>query len=143
MDPGRTLAEARAADAARAQGTAGPLAGVPALILTTTGARTRLPRTTVVDYTRDGDGYVIAASKGGAPTNPAWYHNLVANPQVTIEVDGERFEAMARVTTGVERDRLYERHGEMIPVFQTYPAKTDRVIPVVVLTRIAPASHTE
>ncbi len=114
----------------------GPLAGVPVMILTTTGARSGEARTTVVDYTRDGDDYVIAASKGGAPTNPSWYHNLRANPRVTIEVDGERFAADARVTTGAERDRLWNRHVEQIPVFGTYPAKTSRVIPMVVLKRV-------
>ncbi len=115
--------------------TTGPLAGVPALILTTTGARTGLPRTAVVDYTRDGDGYVIAASKGGAPTNPGWYHNIVADPHVMVEVNGERFEAIARITTDAERDRLWDRHAQTIPVFQTYPAKTERLIPVLVLRR--------
>jgi len=113
--------------------TKGPLAGVPALILTTTGARSGGKRTTVVDYTRDGDAYVIAASKGGAPTNPHWYHNLVANPRASIWVNGETFDVTARVTAGAERDRLYERHGEAIPVFKTYPSTTDRVIPVIVL----------
>jgi deazaflavin-dependent oxidoreductase (nitroreductase family) len=116
--------------------TMGPLAGVPALILTTTGARTGLERTTVVDYTRDGDAYVIVASKGGAPTNPAWYHNLVAHPRVTIEVAGKRFDATASVATGDQRDRLYERHAEAIPVFRSYPSKTERVIPVIVLDRV-------
>ena len=117
--------------------TQGPLAGVPALILTTTGARTGEKRTAVVDYTRSGDAYVIAATKGGAPTNPHWYHNLVVNPQASIWVNGETFEATARVTTGSERDMLYERHGDAIPVCKTYPSKTDRVIPVIVLTPVA------
>lgn len=115
--------------------TGGPLAGTPVLILTTTGARTGTSRSTVVDYTRDGDAYVVAASKGGAPTNPHWYHNLRANPRVTVEVDGERFEADARVATGEERDRLWQRHAETIPLFATYPSKTTRVIPMVVFTR--------
>lgn len=117
--------------------TAGPLVGTPVLILTTTGARTGTSRSTVVDYTRDGNAYVVAASKGGAPTNPAWYHNLRANPRVTVEVEGERFEADARVTSGEERDRLWQRHAETIPVFATYPSKTTRVIPMVVLTRVS------
>jgi deazaflavin-dependent oxidoreductase (nitroreductase family) len=116
--------------------TRGPLAGVPALILTTIGARTGEPRTTLVDYTRDGDSYVIAASKGGAPTNPHWYHNLVANPRASIWVNGETFDVTARLTIGAERDRLYERHGDAIAVFKTYPSKTDRVIPVIVLDRV-------
>ncbi len=115
--------------------TQGPMAGTPLLILTTTGARTGEPRTTVVDYSRDGDSWVVAASKGGAPTNPAWYHNLVAHPRVTVEVDGERFEAVAQVATGAERDRLWNRHVEAIPLFGDYPARTTRVIPIVVLDR--------
>lgn len=119
------------------QMTHGPLAGVPALILTTMGARTGQPRTTVVDYTRDGEDYVIAASKGGAPTNPAWYHNLRAHPRVSVEIDSERFEAEARVTAGEERDRLWRQHAEAIPVFREYPSKTTRVIPMVVLRRVA------
>ena len=115
--------------------TQGPMAGTPLLILTTTGARSGEPRTTVVDYSRDGDSWVVAASKGGAPTNPAWYHNLVAHPRVTVEVDAERFEATARVATGPERDRLWNRHVETIPLFGDYPARTTRVIPMVVLDR--------
>lgn len=115
--------------------TQGPMTGTPLLILTTTGARTGEPRTTVVDYSRDGDSWVVAASKGGAPTNPAWYHNLLAQPRVTIEVDGERFEATARAATGAERDRLWNRHVEAIPLFGDYPARTTRVIPIVVLDR--------
>jgi deazaflavin-dependent oxidoreductase (nitroreductase family) len=115
--------------------TQGPMAGTPLLILTTTGARTGEPRTTVVDHSRDGDSWVVAASKGGAPTNPAWYHNLVAHPRVTVEVDGERFEAVARVATGAERDRLWKRHVEAIPLFGDYPARTTRVIPMVVIDR--------
>ena len=116
--------------------TRGPMAGTPLLILTTTGARTGERRTTVVDYTRDGESYVVAASKGGAPTNPGWYFNLVARPQVTVEVDGERFEARARVATGAERDQLWARHVEAIPLFGDYPARTTRVIPMVVLDRV-------
>ena len=116
--------------------TQGPLAGVPALNLTTTGAKSGEKRTTLVDYTRDGDAYVVAASKGGAPTNPHWYHNLVANPRASIWVNGETFEVTARVTTGAERDRLYEHHGDAIPVFKTYPPKTDRIIPVIVLAPV-------
>ena len=115
--------------------TQGPMAGTPLLILTTTGARTGERRTVVVDYTRDGASYVVAASKGGAPTNPGWYFNLLAHPMVTVEVDGERFEAVARVATGAERDRLWSRHVETIPLFGDYPSRTTRVIPMVVLDR--------
>jgi deazaflavin-dependent oxidoreductase (nitroreductase family) len=77
------------------------------LLLTTTGARSRQPRLAPVGYSRDGDGYVIVASKGGSPTHPGWYHNLLANPVVTVEVGRGTFEARARVTEGAERDRLF------------------------------------
>jgi len=115
--------------------TEGPLAGRPTLILTTTGAKTCTKRTTPVNYSRDGDRYVIAATKGGAPTHPAWYHNLTAHPRVTIEVDGESFEALARVSDGAERERLWNGHVRLLPNFAEYPGKTSRVIPVVTLER--------
>ncbi len=116
--------------------TSGPMAGRPLMILTTTGARSGGPRGAVVTYTRDGDSYVIAASKSGAPTNPAWYHNLVANPIVTVEIGSEKFQATARVTQGAERDRLWDRHAAERPEFRDYPNKTSRVIPVIVLDRL-------
>ena len=83
--------------------TSGPFAGRPVLLLTTTGAKSGQPRLAPVVYSRDGERFVIVASKGGAPTHPAWYHNLVANPVVTVEVGGETFEARARVTEGAEQ----------------------------------------
>ena len=103
------------------------------LLLTTTGAKSGTVRTTPIAYTRDGDRYVIVASKGGAPTNPAWYHNLRAHPEVTIEVGGDEVRVRARPVKNVERDRLYARHAEVLPMFREYPKKTSRVIPVVVL----------
>src|SRR5437762_5390716 len=106
--------------------TSGPMAGRPLMILTTSGAKTGEPRSAVVTYTRDGDAYVIAASKSGAPTNPAWYHNLVANPAATVETDGETFGVTARVTEGAERDRLWDRHAAERPEFREYPQKTSR-----------------
>ena len=115
--------------------TSGPMAGRPLMILTTSGAKTGEPRTAVVTYTRDGDRYVIAASKSGAPTNPAWYHNLIANPTVTVETGGETFQATAQVTEGAERERLWAQHAEERPEFRDYPTKTSRVIPVVLLDR--------
>jgi deazaflavin-dependent oxidoreductase (nitroreductase family) len=114
----------------------GPFAGAPLLLLTTTGARTGRSHTTPVMYTDDGDRLLVYASKGGAPTNPAWYHNLVASPRVTVEVGTERFEADATVITGEERDRLYNRHAERYPGFAEYQEKTSRTIPVVALTRV-------
>jgi deazaflavin-dependent oxidoreductase (nitroreductase family) len=117
--------------------TSGPMAGRPLMILTTTGARSGQAREALITYTRDGDKYVIAASKSGAPTNPQWYHNIVANPTVTVETEGEKFDARATVTSGDERDRLWNQHATERPEFQEYPKKTDRVIPMITLERIA------
>ena len=118
------------------QVTRGPFAGRPVLLLTTTGARSGLPRLAPLVYSRDGDGYVIVASKGGAPTHPGWYHNLLVNPVVTVEVGGETFEARARVTEGAERDRLFAQRAADSPNFAEYQKRTTRVIPVVVLARL-------
>jgi deazaflavin-dependent oxidoreductase (nitroreductase family) len=90
-------------------------------------------------YLPDGERYIIFATKGGAPTNPHWYHNLVAHPEVTVEVGKgngtETFEATATVVTGEERDRLYARQVEVFPSFGDYVMKTSRVIPVIALER--------
>ena len=118
--------------------TEGPFAGRQVLVLTTTGAKSGQRRETPLVYTRDGDDIVIIASKGGAPSHPAWYHNIVANPRVTIEVDGARIEANARIAEGDERRRLYDRHAELHESFTEYEARTGgRVIPVIVLKRIS------
>lgn len=107
------------------------------LLLTTTGARSGQPRTTPVAYSTDGDHLVIAASKGGSPTNPDWYFNLLAHPVVTVELGTERFQARASVVTdGHERERLYARHAELMPGFADYPTKTTRQIPVILLDRL-------
>jgi deazaflavin-dependent oxidoreductase (nitroreductase family) len=116
--------------------TTGPMAGRPLMVLTTRGARSGEERTAVVTYTRDGDRYVIAASKSGAPTNPDWFHNLQANPEVRVEAAGEMFTAHATVATGEERDRLWEQHAGERPEFREYPKITDRVIPMILLDRI-------
>ncbi len=113
----------------------GMFAGSPLLLLTTVGARSGERRTHPVVYTRDGDDYVILASKGGAPTNPSWYHNLVANPDATAEVGPEQFEVHARVAEGDERDRLFDAQAAMMPQFAQYQRNTSRRIPVVVLKR--------
>ncbi len=113
----------------------GPFAGAPLLLLTTTGAKSGQTRTNPVVYTKDGDRLVIIASKGGAPKSPDWYHNLVANPTVTIELPGEKFEANASVAEGEERDRLYAAQAEVMPNFNDYQQKTSRRIPVVLLER--------
>ena len=116
--------------------TSGPFAGRPVLLLTTTGAKSGQPRLAPVVYSRDGEQYVIVASKGGAPTHPAWYLNLLANPVVTVEVGGETFELRATATEGAERDRLYEQHAAHSPSFAEYQRRTTRIIPVVVLERV-------
>ncbi|MDR3545141.1 MAG: nitroreductase family deazaflavin-dependent oxidoreductase [Candidatus Limnocylindrales bacterium] len=119
--------------------TSGPFAGRPVLLLTTKGAKSGQPRLAPLVYSRDGDGYVIVASKGGAPTHPAWYYNLLVHPHVTVEVGSETFEARARVTEGAERDRLFAERAAASPNFAEYQRRTARVIPVVVLERLETA----
>lgn len=113
----------------------GPFAGGSLLLLTTSGAKSGRQHTTPLAYTRDGDHYVIIASKGGAPTHPAWYHNLVAHPEVTVEVGSETFQAQANVAAGVERTRLFDHMAAQMPGFAEYQRNTTRQIPVIVLTR--------
>ena len=105
------------------------------LLLRTTGARSGKQRVNPLAYTTDGDRLVIIASKGGTPTNPDWYHNIVAHPDVTVEVGTETFEARATVVEGPERDELYAKQAAIMPNFAEYQAKTTRKIPVIVLTR--------
>jgi deazaflavin-dependent oxidoreductase (nitroreductase family) len=115
----------------------GMFADAPLVVITTTGAKSGRPRTTPLVHTRDGDRVVIIASKGGAPTHPDWFHNIKANPEVTVELPGETFRARAVVyTDGPERDRLYRAQAALMPNFAEYEAATDRVIPVVALERI-------
>jgi deazaflavin-dependent oxidoreductase (nitroreductase family) len=116
--------------------TTGPFADAPLMLMTTTGAKSGAARIIPIVFTRDGDRLVIAASKGGAPTNPDWYWNVVANPEVTIELPGETYRARATVADRPERDRLYAAHAAAMPGFAEYETKTDRVIPIVVLERI-------
>ena len=113
----------------------GPFAGAPMLLLTASGAKSGEQRTTPLVCLPDGDRYLIFASKGGAPTNPAWYHNLVAHPDVTVEVGTERFPATATELKGEERDRLYAKQAALRPAFGEYQQKTTRTIPVIALTR--------
>ena len=118
------------------QMTSGPFTGRTLLLLTTKGAKTSVERTSPLVYSRDGERFVIVASKGGAPTHPAWYHNLRAHPEVTLEVGKDKFRARASVATAAERRRLYDKHAERMPAFWDYEKKTTRKIPVVVLERI-------
>ena len=115
----------------------GQFEGAPLLLLTTTGAKTGRRLTSPVMYNTDGDRLLIFASKAGAPTNPAWYHNLVANPKVTLEVGTETFDATATVLRGEERDRLFARQAAQYPGFAEYQANTTRTIPVIALERVS------
>lgn len=108
----------------------------PLLLLTTKGARTGRERVNPLNYSRDGDRYIVMASKGGSPTHPDWFRNLVAHPVVTIEVDGERFTARAKVSEGDERRRLLKIHTSAMPFFSAYERRVKRrVIPVIALER--------
>jgi deazaflavin-dependent oxidoreductase (nitroreductase family) len=107
----------------------------PLLLLTHTGAKTGAKRTNPVAYFRDGDRYVIVASKGGAPTNPDWYHNLLANPEATIEVGTDTFAVRAEPASTEERERLWRMITSKNPAFAEYERKTSRTIPVVILER--------
>ncbi|MEU2034061.1 nitroreductase family deazaflavin-dependent oxidoreductase [Nocardia amamiensis] len=113
----------------------GPFAGRELLLLTTTGARSGLPRTNPLAFIRDGDDIIVIASKAGAPTNPDWFHNLRATPEATLEIGTETVRVTATpITEGPERDRLYAAMVEVMPGFAEYQEKTDRVIPVVRFT---------
>jgi deazaflavin-dependent oxidoreductase (nitroreductase family) len=115
----------------------GQFAGAPLLVLTTTGAKTGKQRTHPLVYLPDGDRIIVFASKGGAPTSPDWYHNLVANPTATVEVGNETFAVKATVLTGEERDRIFAKQAELMPGFAEYQEKTTRTIPVLVLERVS------
>ncbi len=115
----------------------GRLAGRPLLLLTTTGARSGRPFTTPLNYSPDGDRLVLIASKGGSPTHPDWYHNLVANPEVTIELGTETFQARASTAREPERTRLFDGQVAIMPFFEEYRQQvTAREIPVVILERL-------
>ena len=114
--------------------TSGPFVGRELVILTTKGAKTGAVHESPIVYSRDGDRYVVIASKGGAPTNPSWYHNLKAHPETTIEVGGDTVAVTATEATGEERDRLFSAQAEKSPQFGEYQDKTRRVIPVVILS---------
>ena len=110
--------------------------GAPTLLLTTTGRRSGEQRTTPLIFGRDGESYVIVASKGGAPQHPAWYVNLTAEPEVEFQVKGDRFRCRARTADPEERARLWPAMAEIWPHYDAYAEKTDREIPVVVLEPI-------
>jgi deazaflavin-dependent oxidoreductase (nitroreductase family) len=114
----------------------GQFAAFPILLLNTIGAKSRAPRTTPLVYLQDDNRYIIFASKAGAPTNPAWYYNLVANPRATVELADKSFDVDARIATEDERDRLFEKVAEHFPIYADYQQKTSRLIPVIVLERL-------
>jgi len=107
------------------------------LLLHTTGAKSGKERVNPLATVEDGDRLVIVASKGGAPSNPAWYYNLLAHPVVVVEYGTEKFQARATVTSEPERTRLYQKVAEQFPGFTEYEAKTTRVIPVMTLSRLS------
>jgi deazaflavin-dependent oxidoreductase (nitroreductase family) len=112
----------------------GPFEGASLLLLHTTGARSGAERVNPVVYGRAGGDYTVFASKGGAPTNPDWYHNLVAHPDVTAEIGTETLRLTARVASGEERDQIWTKWKTDNPGFAEYEQKTTRQIPVVILT---------
>ncbi len=115
----------------------GPFEGAPLLLLHTTGARSGQPRVTPVMYQDIGDGVAVFASKGGAPTNPAWYHNLLANPRASAEIGTGTVDVVAREADGAERDRIWEAQKRDYPGFADYERKTTRQIPVIILEPVA------
>lgn len=108
--------------------------GAPTLLLTTTGRKSGEARTTPLIYGQDGDDFVIVASVGGMPNHPAWYHNLRADPAAHVQVKGEHHDVEARVADDDEKPRLWKLMNEVWPNYDTYQERTDRVIPVVVLS---------
>jgi deazaflavin-dependent oxidoreductase (nitroreductase family) len=114
----------------------GRFENIDLLLLHTTGAKSGEPRLNPVAYMKDGDRYVIIASNGGAPANPAWYYNIVAHPEVNIEVGTETVRARAEVVQEPERSELYARMAAMVPGFAEYMLRTERIIPVIVLSRL-------
>jgi deazaflavin-dependent oxidoreductase (nitroreductase family) len=114
----------------------GPFTGSTLLLLHTTGAKSGHERINPVAYFGDGEHLMIFASKAGAPTHPDWYHNIVANPLVTVEVGTEVFQVQAEIAAEPERTQLYNKMVEKMPGFGEYQKKTTRVIPVIILTRV-------
>jgi deazaflavin-dependent oxidoreductase (nitroreductase family) len=111
--------------------------GIPILLLHHVGGKSGKSYVNPLAYLPDGERMVVFASMGGAPKNPDWYHNLVAHPDVQVEVGGQAaFAARARVASGAERDALYAEQVKRVPVFGEYQQKTSRVIPVVILERV-------
>ncbi len=126
------LADFRAHDGEITQG---PLKGANVLLLTTTGARSGEPRVTPLGYTSDADRWVVVGSNSGHAHDPAWVANIRADPHVVVEVGTETFPALARITSGAERERLWAAHKAALPVFARYETMTHRELPVIALER--------
>jgi deazaflavin-dependent oxidoreductase (nitroreductase family) len=116
----------------------GPFEGADLLLLTTTGAKSGVARTSPLGYLRDGDRLLLAASAAGAPKNPDWFHNVRTHPEVTVELGNDMFQAVASVPVGAERDVLWDKVTAALPGYGEYQKRTDRVIPVVVLMPVVP-----
>jgi deazaflavin-dependent oxidoreductase (nitroreductase family) len=114
----------------------GMFEGAPMILVHHVGAKSGTERITPLVYLADGERLFIFASKGGAPDNPAWYHNLLANPKITVEVGTDTFEVVAKNITGTERDEIYAKQVAVAPGFGEYQANTTRIIPVVELERV-------
>ena len=114
----------------------GQFADMTLLLLHTTGAKSGLPRVNPLVYLEDGDRLVVFASKAGAPTNPDWYYNVVANPEVSVEVGTEWFRALATIAEEPERTKLFDKMVALNPGFGEYQRKTTRIIPAIILTRL-------
>lgn len=113
----------------------GSFEGAPVLLLTTTGAKSGQPRTSPMMYLPEAGRIIVFASNAGKDNHPSWYHNLRANPSATVEVGTETFPVTATEITGAEHDRLYAIQAERYPGFAEYRERTDRIIPVIELTR--------
>jgi deazaflavin-dependent oxidoreductase (nitroreductase family) len=111
--------------------------GAPMILIHHIGARSGIERVNPLVYLPDGDDMIIAATKGGSPTNPDWYHNLKAHPKITVEVGTETFPVEATEVTGAERDDLWRRLVEIRPGFAAYETKTSRVFPMFRLRRLS------
>jgi len=109
--------------------------GLPTLLLTTIGRRSGQPHTTPLIYGQDGDRYLVVGSRGGAPAHPQWYHNLLAQPRVQLQILGDRFPARARPASAAEKPALWQKMVQLYPPYAEYQTRTTREIPVVILER--------
>lgn len=109
--------------------------GVPILLFTTMGRKSGMPRTNAIIFTPVGDKYVIIASKGGSPTHPAWYLNILEDPNIEVQIKGETFAATARTAESPEREQLWAEAVKAWPNYDVYQSRTDRKIPVVIIER--------